>query len=107
LDVWRSGSLAIETSSVNWAQLSRYHLKTETESSLRNVMCVVNKNRTMDNAQTHDIFINIPLSQTFRSKLARYFASPHVGDLMQFIVEYPAREYLVGHRVWAEPIHVK
>jgi hypothetical protein len=25
------------TSSVDWAQLSRFHLKTETESSLRNV----------------------------------------------------------------------
>jgi hypothetical protein len=27
-----------ELSSVDWAQLSRYHLKTETESSLRNVL---------------------------------------------------------------------
>jgi hypothetical protein len=29
------------TSSIDWAQLSRFHLKTETESSLRNV--VLNK----------------------------------------------------------------
>jgi hypothetical protein len=28
----------IGTSSVNWAQLSRFHLKTETESSLQNVV---------------------------------------------------------------------
>jgi hypothetical protein len=29
----------IGTSSVDWAQLSRFHLKTETESSFRNVVC--------------------------------------------------------------------
>jgi hypothetical protein len=28
----------IETSSIDWAQLSRFYLKTETESSLRNVL---------------------------------------------------------------------
>jgi hypothetical protein len=27
------------TSSIDWAQLSRFHLKTETESSLRNIVC--------------------------------------------------------------------
>jgi hypothetical protein len=32
---WRSG---IGTSSFGWAQLSRFHLRAETESSLRNVM---------------------------------------------------------------------
>jgi hypothetical protein len=59
------------TSSNDWAQLSRFHLKVETESSLRNVvfeiktgrsiiviiwhrqemLTVQNKNRTMDNTQ--------------------------------------------------------
>jgi hypothetical protein len=29
--------------------------------------CVLNENRTMDNAQKYNICINIPTSQTFRS----------------------------------------
>jgi hypothetical protein len=34
--------LEIGTSSINWAQLSRFHLKTETEPSLQNVvLCFV------------------------------------------------------------------
>jgi hypothetical protein len=37
-------------SSTEWVQLSRLSLKTETESSLRNVV-FLNKNRTIDNAQ--------------------------------------------------------
>jgi hypothetical protein len=48
----------IETSFVDWAQLSRFYLKTETESSLRNVMfCNINitvfldKDKTMANVQ--------------------------------------------------------
>jgi hypothetical protein len=53
------------SSSIDWAQLSRFHLKTETESCLRNI--VLNKNRTMDNVQRHNSCINIPSSQTFRS----------------------------------------
>jgi hypothetical protein len=50
------------TSSMNWAQLSRFYLKTETESSLRNVMfwkinrtVFLDKDRTMDNVQNHNI----------------------------------------------------
>jgi hypothetical protein len=39
-----------ETSSIFWVQLSRYHLKTETESSLWNAMFKI-KVRTMDNVQ--------------------------------------------------------
>jgi hypothetical protein len=31
--------ILIGTSSIDWAQLSRFHLKMERESSLRNVMC--------------------------------------------------------------------
>jgi hypothetical protein len=44
-----------ETSSIDWVQLSRFYLKTETESSLRNV--VLNKNRAMDNVQKYNICI--------------------------------------------------
>jgi hypothetical protein len=44
-------------SSIYWAQLSRSHMKTETES------------RTMDNVQNCDSYINIPSSQTYRSCL--------------------------------------
>jgi hypothetical protein len=47
----------------NWAKLSRFHLKTETESSLRNVAL---KSRTMDKVQNCDSCINIPSPQTYR-----------------------------------------
>jgi hypothetical protein len=60
--------------SIDWAQLSRFYLKTETEYNLRNaVFCNINrpvfldKDRTIDNVQKHNIRINIPSSQTFRS----------------------------------------
>jgi hypothetical protein len=52
----------IETSSIDWSQLSRLHLYTETESSLQNI--VLNKNRTMDNVQKRNTYINVPSSQT-------------------------------------------
>jgi hypothetical protein len=55
-----------ETSSINWAQLNRFYLKAETESSLRNIV-FLDKNKTVDTVQKHSICINIPLSQTFRS----------------------------------------
>jgi hypothetical protein len=32
------GPKSLGTSSIDWAQLSRFHMKTETESSLRNVV---------------------------------------------------------------------
>jgi hypothetical protein len=57
--------LEVGNRSINWAQLSRFHLKTDTESSLWNV--VLNKNRMMDNFQKHNKYINIPSSQSFRS----------------------------------------
>jgi hypothetical protein len=58
-------SAEIGNSSVDWVQVSRFHLKTETESSLRNV-CVLNKNRTVDNVEKHNECINILSSQIFR-----------------------------------------
>jgi hypothetical protein len=63
----------IGTSSIDWAQLSRFHLKTEWESSLRNVVLkykqegVLDKNKAMDNVQKHNICSNLESSQTFRS----------------------------------------
>jgi hypothetical protein len=52
----------IGTSSVDWAQLIRFYLKTETESSLRNVVfwninrtVFLDKDRTMENVQKHNI----------------------------------------------------
>jgi hypothetical protein len=61
----------IGSTSLDWAQLSRFYMKTETESSLRNVM-FMNKNRMMDNIQKYNIFINVPSSQTLRSYLNPY-----------------------------------
>jgi hypothetical protein len=61
----------ISTSSIDWAQLSRFYLKTDIESSLRNVVlknkqgCVLDKDMTMDNVQKHNICTNVPSSQTF------------------------------------------
>jgi hypothetical protein len=66
--------LEIGTNSIDWAQLSRFYLKAETESSLRNVVywkinrtVFLDKDRTMDNVQKHNSCINVPSSQTFRS----------------------------------------
>jgi hypothetical protein len=61
------------SSSIDWAQLSRFYLEMETESSLRNVFWKINrtefldKDRTIANVQKHNIYTNIPSSQTFRS----------------------------------------
>jgi hypothetical protein len=45
----------VGNSSIDWAQLSTFYLKTETESSLRNVF--LNINRAMGNVQKHNIYI--------------------------------------------------
>jgi hypothetical protein len=52
----------VGTSPINWAQLSRFYLKTETESGLRSVvfwkinrMVFLDKDRTMDIVQKHNI----------------------------------------------------
>jgi hypothetical protein len=54
-----------ETSSIYCAQLSRFHPKTEKESGLQNVVFQI-KDRTMDNVQNCDSYINILSSQTYR-----------------------------------------
>jgi hypothetical protein len=53
------------TNYIDWAQMSTFYLKTETEFSLRNAVCL-NKNMTMDNVQKHNVCINVPSSQNFR-----------------------------------------
>jgi hypothetical protein len=50
--------ILIVTSSTDWAQLSMFHLKTETKSRLRNIV-FCDKNRAMDKTQKYDICINI------------------------------------------------
>jgi hypothetical protein len=44
-----------ETSSIDWAQLSMFHLETETESILRKDVFLI-KGRTMDDVQNCDNF---------------------------------------------------
>jgi hypothetical protein len=56
----------IGTSSIDWAQLSRFYLQTETEFSLRNIV-FLDKDRTMDNVQKYNMCTNVPSSQTFTS----------------------------------------
>jgi hypothetical protein len=55
----------IGASSIDWAKLSRFYLKTE--SSLRNVVfwkinrtVFLDKDRTMDSVQKHNICTNVP-----------------------------------------------
>jgi hypothetical protein len=55
-------SVPVGSSSIDWAQLSRFYPKTETESSLWNVVfwninvtVFLDKDRTMDSAQKHNI----------------------------------------------------
>jgi hypothetical protein len=48
----------IGTNSINWAQLSRFYLKTETETSLRNVVfCNINRTVFLDNTQKQIILL--------------------------------------------------
>jgi hypothetical protein len=66
----------IGTSSIDWAQQSRFFLKMETIQSPKH--CVLknkqdgglDKDKMMDNVQKHNICTNVPLSQTFRSYLS-------------------------------------
>jgi hypothetical protein len=69
----------IGTSSVDWAQLSGFYLKTEAESSLRNLVfwninrtVFLDKNRTMDNVQKHNICIESSCRRlTYRENIKR------------------------------------
>jgi hypothetical protein len=53
------------TSCINWVQLSRFYLKTETESSLETLCGVVNEDGTMENVQKYNIFIKAENSFRF------------------------------------------
>jgi hypothetical protein len=59
----------IGTSSIYWAQLSRFYLRTEIESNLQNVVFlnILDKDETMDNVQEYNIYTNLLSSQTLRS----------------------------------------
>jgi hypothetical protein len=65
-------SPGIGISSIDWAQVNRFYLKTETESSLRNVIfwninrtMFLDKNRTLDNVQKQNI-CNMTVLLNFR-----------------------------------------
>jgi hypothetical protein len=62
-------------SSIDWAQLSRFHLKTETESVSET--CVLNKNRTMNNVQKHSNCIYKPLNFDYRQEATEYVHNHH------------------------------
>jgi hypothetical protein len=55
-----------ETSFIYWAQVSKFHLKTETESSLRNAVFQI-KDRTVDNVQNDGSYINIQCAHKVHS----------------------------------------
>jgi hypothetical protein len=71
----------IGTSYIDWVKPSRFYLKTETESRLRNVV-FWNINRKMDNVQKHNVCINVPWSQMFRSYCTQFsLENIEKGDL--------------------------
>jgi hypothetical protein len=98
----------IWTSSIEWAPLSRFHLKTETESGLRNVVLnkkhyhVLNKNRMMDNVQKQNICIKYPSS--YKKLLIPWSAvlleKLTVGQLVKiFSAFYRIRRLITAFRV--------
>jgi hypothetical protein len=58
------------TSSNDWDELNRFHLKTETDSSLRK-HCVLNINMRMDKVQKHTYCIKLTLSQDVSVKFQK------------------------------------
>jgi hypothetical protein len=63
----------IATMSIDWAQLSRFYLKTDRIRSLKCCVLkykqdgVLDKNRMLDNVQKHNVCTNGPSSKNFRS----------------------------------------
>jgi hypothetical protein len=51
-------SLVTSSSSIYWVQLTRFHLKTKTETALQNVLSQI-KDRTMDNVHNRDSYFKI------------------------------------------------
>jgi hypothetical protein len=68
--------------SIDWAQLSRFYLKTETKSSFRKVWFwkiirrFLDKDKTMDNVRKHNIRTSVRSSETVRS----YYQSFHFSE---------------------------
>jgi hypothetical protein len=56
----------IGASSIYWIQLSRFYLRTETESSLRNVVFFLKMDKTMDNVQKHNTCRTIRVASSGR-----------------------------------------
>jgi hypothetical protein len=77
---------------IDWAQLSRFYLKMETES-VSEVLYFLNKNKAMDNIQKHNKYINIASSQTFRSYLNKIFIHSHEIVLNYLHLEIQLREF--------------
>jgi hypothetical protein len=59
------GCPEVETSCTDFAQLSRVYLKTETESSLRNVV-LLNKKRATDNVPKHNVCTIILIGEQYQ-----------------------------------------
>jgi hypothetical protein len=84
----------METTPTYWAELSRFHLKTETESSHWNIVFDV-KDGTIDNVQNLSDYIDIRSSQTFRSVFLlgsprlsvhiKYGMNFRIGDVSVFV----------------------
>jgi hypothetical protein len=66
MKVERIGELGTSFAVNEVDQTRRFHMKTATESSLRNVVFEI-KQRT-NNIQNCDSYINIPASETYRSR---------------------------------------
>jgi hypothetical protein len=58
----------VGTSSIDWAQLSRFFPEDGDRNQLP-IHCVLNKNRTLDNVQKRNICIIVASSQTFTTYL--------------------------------------
>jgi hypothetical protein len=64
----------IGPSSIDWAKLCKFYLKTEIESSFRNVV-FLNKNRMIDNVQKHNICKQSILRHEFSKLIFEIFSS--------------------------------
>jgi hypothetical protein len=73
----------IGTSFIDWAQQSRFHLKTEKESASE-TFCVLNKNRTMGNVQEHNNYNDNLVSMLFLSCYT--FVSVIVSKIHEFLI---------------------
>jgi hypothetical protein len=85
-----SGERERETSSIYWNHLSRFHLKTETEFSLRNVVYQI-KGRAVDNVQNCDSYIRIFHMQRFACFLLGFEFKCQVYNVLDFYLDFVKR----------------